>query len=146
MIRVVLPYHLRALARVDGEVKLVVAGPVTQRSVLDALRQPMEDGRVLISRAQQSLAFPARFALVGAMNPCPCGHAGQEPPPGSATAARRRCTCTSAAPTAPASSAGPARRRASGRTRTLARMPGERLVMSGPLNERMDGCASYSGG
>ncbi|HEX4931947.1 MAG TPA: YifB family Mg chelatase-like AAA ATPase [Gemmatimonadaceae bacterium] len=66
------------------------------RFVLDALRQPMEDGRVLISRAQQSLAFPARFALVGAMNPCPCGHAGQEPPPGSATAARRRCTCTSA--------------------------------------------------
>ena len=66
------------------------------RSVLDALRQPMEDGRVLISRAQQSLAFPAKFALVGAMNPCPCGHAGQEPPPGSVASAGRRCTCTSA--------------------------------------------------
>ncbi len=55
------------------------------RSVLDALRQPMEDGRVLISRAQQSLAFPAKFALVGAMNPCPCGQAGQS---------GRSCTCT----------------------------------------------------
>lgn len=57
------------------------------RSVLDALRQPMEDGRVVISRAQQSLAFPARFALVGAMNPCPCGQAGQE---------GRTCRCSSA--------------------------------------------------
>jgi magnesium chelatase family protein len=57
------------------------------RSVLDALRQPMEDGRVLISRAQQSLTFPAKFALVGAMNPCPCGQAGQ---------AGRSCTCGSA--------------------------------------------------
>lgn len=57
------------------------------RSVLDALRQPMEDGRVVISRAQQSLAFPAKFALVGAMNPCPCGQAGQ---------AARTCTCSPA--------------------------------------------------
>lgn len=57
------------------------------RSVLDALRQPMEDGRVVISRAQQSLAFPAKFALVGAMNPCPCGQAGQT---------GRTCTCTPA--------------------------------------------------
>jgi len=54
------------------------------RSVLDALRQPLEDGRVVISRAQQSLSFPARFALVGAMNPCPCGKAGQ---------GTRHCTC-----------------------------------------------------
>ena len=48
MIRVVLPYHLRALARVDGEVKLAVEGPATQRSVLDALeaRYPMLRGTI----------------------------------------------------------------------------------------------------
>ena len=46
------------------------------RSVLEALRQPMEDGTVSIARANASLRFPARFALVAAMNPCPCGHAG----------------------------------------------------------------------
>jgi magnesium chelatase family protein len=46
------------------------------RSVLEALRQPLEDGSVTIARALASLHFPARFALVAAMNPCPCGHAG----------------------------------------------------------------------
>jgi magnesium chelatase family protein len=46
------------------------------RHVLDALRQPMEDGRVVIARAATSVAYPARFTLVGAMNPCPCGRAG----------------------------------------------------------------------
>ena len=46
------------------------------RSVLEALRQPMEDGTVTIARALASLRFPARFALIAAMNPCPCGHAG----------------------------------------------------------------------
>jgi magnesium chelatase family protein len=46
------------------------------RSVLEALRQPMEDGSVTIARALASLRFPARFALAAAMNPCPCGHAG----------------------------------------------------------------------
>jgi magnesium chelatase family protein len=46
------------------------------RSVLEALRQPMEDGTVSIARAHASLRFPARFALAAAMNPCPCGHAG----------------------------------------------------------------------
>ena len=55
------------------------------RHVLDALRQPLEDGRVVIARAATSVAFPARFALVGAMNPCPCGRAGD--PTG-------RCVCT----------------------------------------------------
>jgi magnesium chelatase family protein len=44
--------------------------------VLEALRQPMEDGTVTIARAHASLRFPARFALAAAMNPCPCGHAG----------------------------------------------------------------------
>jgi magnesium chelatase family protein len=46
------------------------------RHVLDSLRQPLEEGRVVISRAARSIAFPARFTLVGAMNPCPCGRAG----------------------------------------------------------------------
>ncbi|MEP6730481.1 MAG: YifB family Mg chelatase-like AAA ATPase [bacterium] len=46
------------------------------RSVLEALRQPMEDGTVTIARASASLHFPARFALAAAMNPCPCGHSG----------------------------------------------------------------------
>jgi magnesium chelatase family protein len=46
------------------------------RSALEALRQPIEDGSVIIARASASLRFPARFALAAAMNPCPCGHAG----------------------------------------------------------------------
>ena len=44
--------------------------------VLDALRQPLEDGRVQVSRARGSTTFPARFILVAAMNPCPCGEGG----------------------------------------------------------------------
>lgn len=46
------------------------------RSVLEGLRQPMEDGRVVISRAAMSVVFPALFTLVGATNPCPCGRLG----------------------------------------------------------------------
>jgi magnesium chelatase family protein len=46
------------------------------RFVLDGLRQPMEDGRVIISRVAGSVRFPARFTLVGATNPCPCGRLG----------------------------------------------------------------------
>ncbi len=46
------------------------------RYVLDAMRQPLEDGRVVIARAAHAVAFPARFQLVGAANPCPCGRAG----------------------------------------------------------------------
>jgi magnesium chelatase family protein len=53
--------------------------------VLDLLRQPLEDGCVTVSRAARSATFPARFALVGAMNPCPCGFAGQ---------LQRECRCT----------------------------------------------------
>ncbi|HUA71967.1 MAG TPA: YifB family Mg chelatase-like AAA ATPase [Solirubrobacteraceae bacterium] len=47
-----------------------------QRSTLDALRQPLEDGCVTIVRGQRALAFPTRFMLVAATNPCPCGFAG----------------------------------------------------------------------
>ena len=46
------------------------------RSALECLRQPMEDGNVVISRAATSVRFPARFTLVGATNPCPCGRLG----------------------------------------------------------------------
>jgi magnesium chelatase family protein len=48
-----------------------------RRHVIESLRQPMEDGRVVIARAAGAIAYPARFALVGAMNPCPCGNAGE---------------------------------------------------------------------
>jgi magnesium chelatase family protein len=57
------------------------------RSVLDGMRQPMEDGHVVISRAATTVRFPARFTLVGATNPCPCGRLGD--PSG-------RCVCPQA--------------------------------------------------
>ena len=64
MIRVVLPAHLRSLARVDGEVKLDVEGKVTQRSVLDALeaRYPMLRGTIRDHVTQQRRAFLRFFA------------------------------------------------------------------------------------
>jgi molybdopterin synthase sulfur carrier subunit len=64
MIRVVLPAHLRTLARVDGEVKLDVDGRVTQRSVLDALetRYPMLRGTIRDHVTQQRRAFVRFFA------------------------------------------------------------------------------------
>ena len=64
MIRVVLPAHLRTLARVDGEVTLAVTGPVTQRSVLDALetRYPMLRGTIRDQATQQRRAFLRFFA------------------------------------------------------------------------------------
>src|SRR5918999_2955148 len=57
------------------------------RHVLESLRQPLEDGRVVIARAAASTSYPARFSLVGAMNPCPCGNAGEP---------TRTCTCSAA--------------------------------------------------
>jgi magnesium chelatase family protein len=53
--------------------------------VLEVLRQPMEDGTVVISRASMSLAYPARFLLIASMNPCPCGYLGD---------ASRQCSCS----------------------------------------------------
>ncbi|HLB72848.1 MAG TPA: YifB family Mg chelatase-like AAA ATPase [Sedimentisphaerales bacterium] len=55
------------------------------RHVLEMIRQPLEDGFVLVSRAKKTIRFPARFMLVAAMNPCPCGYFGSD---------ARRCKCT----------------------------------------------------
>lgn len=75
-----------------GEVSLAHHGvlfldelPEYDRRVLEVLREPIESGRITISRAARQAEFPARFQLVAAMNPCPCGHAGD---PGG------RCRCT----------------------------------------------------
>ena len=51
--------------------------PEFDRDVLEALRQPLEEGRVAIVRAGRAETFPARFQLIAAMNPCPCGMAGE---------------------------------------------------------------------
>ncbi len=59
--------------------------PEFTRRVLETLRQPLELGTITIARAARSATFPARVTLVGAMNPCPCGYAGDP---------RRQCRCT----------------------------------------------------
>ena len=60
--------------------------PEFDRRVLEALREPLESGQITISRAARQAEYPARFQLVAAMNPCPCGHLGD---------AARACRCTS---------------------------------------------------
>ena len=59
--------------------------PEFRRNVLEVLRQPMEEGQVVISRATATVSYPADFMLVAAMNPCPCGFLGD---------AKRECTCS----------------------------------------------------
>ena len=75
-----------------GEISLAHHGvlfldelPEFERRVLEALRQPLEEGRVTVSRAARTSSFPARFMLVAAMNPCPCGFQGDQ---------RRTCRCS----------------------------------------------------
>lgn len=50
--------------------------PDFSRNMLEALRQPLEDGEVTISRVSATLTYPARITLVCSMNPCPCGYSG----------------------------------------------------------------------
>lgn len=73
-----------------GEISLAHNGvlfldelPEFDRRVLEVLREPIESGKISVSRAAQQAEFPARFQLVAAMNPCPCGYLGQS-----------RCRCT----------------------------------------------------
>ena len=77
-----------------GEVSLAHNGvlfldelPEFKKHVLEVLRQPLEDGQVTIARANMTLSFPARFTLIAAMNPCPCGFLGDS---------RNSCNCNEA--------------------------------------------------
>jgi magnesium chelatase family protein len=67
-----------------GGVLLLDELPEFRRSVLEVLRQPLEDGSVTVSRAAMNVTFPSRFMLAAAMNPCPCGYRGD---------AVRSCRC-----------------------------------------------------
>ena len=75
-----------------GEISMVMHGvlfldelPEFERHVLEVLREPLESGRICVSRAARQAEFPARFQLVAAMNPCPCGYLGHY---------SGRCRCT----------------------------------------------------
>ncbi len=97
------PHHTSSYAAMVGGGRGLSPGEITRadngvlfldelaefsRDVLEALRQPLEDGRVSIVRASGAATLPARFQLVAATNPCPCGHAGEAD----------RCTCAPSVP------------------------------------------------
>jgi magnesium chelatase family protein len=96
------PHHTLSYAAMVGGGPNLTPGEITRadqgvlfldelaefdRDVLEALRQPLEEGRVVIARAGRTMTFPSRFQLFAAMNPCPCGFAGSLP--------EGRCRCTS---------------------------------------------------
>ena len=77
---------------VPGEVSLAHNGvlfldemPEYNRKTLEALRQPLEDGKISVARVNRSVVYPARFMLIASMNPCPCGYYGS---------GVKECTCT----------------------------------------------------
>ncbi len=95
------PHHTASMAALSGggmkakpgEVSLAHNGvlfldelPEYNRNALEALRQPLEDGKITVSRVQTTAQYPASFMLVASMNPCPCGNYGSK---------INRCTCTS---------------------------------------------------
>jgi len=73
------------VSRADFGILFLDELPEFKRQVLEVLRQPLEDGKVCIARAADTLEFPARFQLLAAMNPCPCGYLGHP---------TRACTCS----------------------------------------------------
>ncbi len=94
------PHHTASMAALSGggqkakpgEVSLAHNGvlfldelPEYNRNALEALRQPLEDGKITVSRVQTTAEYPANFMLVASMNPCPCGNYGSKV---------NRCTCT----------------------------------------------------
>jgi magnesium chelatase family protein len=128
------------------------------RPTLEALRQPLEDGRVAISRARHSAVYPARFMLLAATNPCPCGYAGEGERCGCSEAElarhRRRLSgplldridllvslqrsAAGEPPGAPAMSSAQARARvAEARERQAARLAGEAISVNAHMDVRL---------